>query len=76
MTWCVTGERMSGTQPDAVPLHITPEAAADGPIGLVRDGNEIVVYARRGVLDPLVDERELGRRANGSAQAGRPIPRL
>ncbi len=60
---CVTDGRMSGTQPGAVALHVTPEAAAGGPIGLVRDGDEIVLDARQGVLDLLVDERELAARA-------------
>jgi len=60
---CVTDGRMSGTQFGAVALHVTPEAGIGGPIGLVRDGDEIVLDARRGVLDLLVDEREIARRA-------------
>ena len=61
---CVTDGRMSGTEFGAVALHVTPEAAAGGPIGLVRDGDEILLDARRGVLDLLVDEPELARRAD------------
>ncbi len=63
---CVTDGRMSGTQFGAVALHVTPEAAIGGPIHLVRDGDEIVLDARRGVLDLLVDEHELARRAHES----------
>ena len=70
---CVTDGRMSGTQPGAVALHVTPEAAIGGPIALVRDGDEIVLDARRGVLDLLVDERELARRAS-EQHPPRPAP--
>ena len=40
-----------------------PEAAIGGPIGLVRDGDEIVLDATTGRLDLLVEDRELARRA-------------
>jgi Dehydratase family len=39
-------------------LHVTPEAAVGGPIGLVRDGDEIVLDAITGTLDLLVDDQE------------------
>jgi len=71
---CVTDGRMSGTQHGAVALHVTPEAAAGGPIGLVQDGDEILLDARQGVLDLLVDEPELARRAAGYHPAP-PAPR-
>jgi dihydroxy-acid dehydratase len=61
---CVTDGRMSGTQHGATALHCSPEAAVGGPIGLVRDGDEIVLDAERGVLDLLVDDEELARRAS------------
>ncbi len=60
---CVTDGRMSGTEGGATALHVTPEAAVGGPIGLVRDGDEIVLDATTGRLDLLVEERELARRA-------------
>ena len=44
-------------------MHVTPEAAVGGPIGLVRDGDEIVLDATNGQLDLLVEDRELARRA-------------
>jgi len=59
----VTDGRMSGTEFGAVALHVTPEAAIGGPIGLVEDGDEIVLDARRGVLDLVVDQPTLARRA-------------
>jgi dihydroxy-acid dehydratase len=60
---CVTDGRMSGTQFGAVALHVAPEAAVGGPIGLVRDGDEILLDAGRGRLDLLVEGRELAGRA-------------
>jgi dihydroxy-acid dehydratase len=60
---CVTDGRMSGTEGGATALHVTPEAAVGGPIGLIRDGDEIVLDATTGILDLLVDDQELARRA-------------
>ena len=55
--------RMSGTAFGTIVLHITPEAATGGPLGLVRTGDRIRldVPARR--LELLVEEDELRRRA-------------
>ena len=54
--------RMSGTAYGTVVLHVAPEAAAGGPLALVRDGDEILldVPARR--IELLVDPEELARR--------------
>jgi dihydroxy-acid dehydratase len=54
--------RMSGTAYGTVVLHVAPEAAADGPLGLVRTGDviELDVAARR--LDVAVDPETLQRR--------------
>jgi dihydroxy-acid dehydratase len=54
--------RMSGTAYGTVVLHVSPEAAAGGPLGLVRTGDVIVldVPARR--VDVEVPEAELDRR--------------
>jgi dihydroxy-acid dehydratase len=65
---CVTDGRMSGTEGGPTALHVTPEAAVGGPIGLVRDGDEIVLDAIAGRLDLLVDEQELARRAAEAPQ--------
>jgi dihydroxy-acid dehydratase len=54
--------RMSGTAYGTVVLHVAPEAAAGGPLGLIRTGDviELDVPARR--LDVDVDTGELRRR--------------
>jgi dihydroxy-acid dehydratase len=58
----ISDARMSGTAFGTIVLHVTPEAALGGPLGLVRSGDRIrlSVSARR--LDLLVDEAELARR--------------
>jgi dihydroxy-acid dehydratase len=50
--------RMSGTAYGTVVLHVTPEAAAGGPLALVRTGDwiELDVSARRLDLDVPADE--------------------
>jgi dihydroxy-acid dehydratase len=54
--------RMSGTAYGTVVLHIAPEAAAGGPLGLVHDGDiiELDVAARR--LELLVSDDVLAQR--------------
>lgn len=58
----VSDGRMSGTSFGTVVLHVAPEAAVGGPLGLVEDGDPVRldVPARR--LDLLVPEAELDRR--------------
>ena len=49
--------RMSGTAFGTIVLHITPEAAAGGPLGLVESGDRIRLSVKERSLDLLVDER-------------------
>jgi phosphogluconate dehydratase len=55
----VTDGRMSGAS-GKVPaaIHLTPEAAAGGPIARIRDGDPLRLDAERGTLDVLVDAAE------------------
>lgn len=59
----VTDGRMSGAS-GKVPaaIHVTPEAASGGPIGLIRDGDLISVNGREGKLLLHVDDQELEER--------------
>jgi dihydroxy-acid dehydratase len=59
----VSDARMSGTAFGTIVLHVTPDSASGGPLGLVRNGDRIrlSVTARR--IELLVDEAELKRRA-------------
>ena len=54
--------RMSGTAFGTIVLHITPEAAAGGPLGLVESGDRIRLSVRDRSLDLLVPAEELERR--------------
>lgn len=58
----ISDSRMSGTSFGTVVLHVAPEAAAGGPLALVRDGDwiRLDVAARR--LELEVDPAELERR--------------
>jgi dihydroxyacid dehydratase/phosphogluconate dehydratase len=63
----VTDARMSGTSFGTVFLHVAPEAAAGGALGLVRDGDMIRVDADAGEIELEVDDKELeARRASTS----------
>jgi dihydroxy-acid dehydratase len=53
---------MSGTAFGTIVLHISPEAAEGGPLGLVRDGDMISLDVAHGVISLVVDEAELARR--------------
>jgi dihydroxy-acid dehydratase len=54
--------RMSGTAYGTVVLHVAPEAAAGGPLALVRDGDEITLDVPGRRLQLEVPEAELSRR--------------
>jgi dihydroxy-acid dehydratase len=74
----ISDARMSGTAFGTVILHVTPEAAAGGPLALVETGDRIRVSVAERRLDLLVDEAELEarRRRWASSAAARPaIPR-
>jgi dihydroxy-acid dehydratase len=54
--------RMSGTAFGTIVLHITPEAAAGGPLGLVESGDRIRLSVKDRSLDLLVAPDALARR--------------
>ena len=58
----VTDGRFSGGTTGLCVGHISPEAVDGGPIGLVREGDRIVIDIPARTLDLLVDEAELARR--------------
>jgi len=59
----VSDARMSGTAFGTIVLHVTPDSAYGGPLGLVRDGDRIKLSVKDRRIDLLVDEAELKRRA-------------
>jgi len=67
-TALITDGRMSGAS-GKVPaaIHVTPEAAAGGPLAYVQDGDIIHLDARTGLLEALVDEAVLRARTPAAA---------
>jgi dihydroxy-acid dehydratase len=66
--------RMSGTAFGTIVLHITPESAVGGPLGLVRNGDQITLDVDGRSINLLVDEAEINRHraAQGSNEATSP----
>jgi dihydroxy-acid dehydratase len=54
--------RMSGTAFGSIVLHICPEAAAGGPLALVRTGDQIRLDVDARSLDLLVSDEEMDKR--------------
>ena len=72
----ISDARMSGTAYGTIVLHVAPDAAAGGPLGLVRDGDRIRLSVRDRCLDLLVDEAVLNQRRKESAdESSAPRPR-
>ncbi|MFA9460387.1 dihydroxy-acid dehydratase [Thiohalorhabdus methylotrophus] len=58
----ITDGRFSGGTYGMVVGHVAPEAAAGGPIGLLREGDEITIDADRRLLEARLSEEEIERR--------------
>jgi dihydroxy-acid dehydratase len=58
----ITDGRFSGATKGAAIGHVSPEAAAGGPLALVREGDRIAIDIPRRVITLLVDDGELARR--------------
>lgn len=54
--------RMSGTHYGTCILHVAPEAAVGGPLGLLKTGDLVELDVEAGRLDMRVEEKELERR--------------
>jgi dihydroxy-acid dehydratase len=64
--------RMSGTAFGTIVLHISPEAAAGGPLGLIETGDRVRLSVKERRLDLLVEDAELARRRAAWAPPARP----
>ncbi len=58
----ISDARMSGTAFGTVVLHVTPDAASGGLLGLVRNGDRIKLSVKDRRIDLLVDAAELKKR--------------
>jgi L-arabonate dehydrase len=71
----ISDARMSGTAYGTVVLHVAPEAAAGGPLAVVRDGDWIELDCEQGRLHLDISDAALAERLaarEGSAQTGMP----
>ncbi|HEX6720045.1 MAG TPA: IlvD/Edd family dehydratase [Burkholderiaceae bacterium] len=69
----ISDARMSGTAYGTVVLHTAPEAAAGGPLALVKNGDIVELDVPRRLLHLHVSDEELAKR---KAQWKPPTPRL
>ena len=67
----VTDARMSGTSFGTVFLHVAPESAVGGPLGLVETGDVVSVDAEAGTIALEISDDEWARRA---ARPAPPLP--
>lgn len=58
----LTDARMSGTHYGSCILHVSPESAVGGPLGLIQTGDTIELNVEAGSLNVLLSEAELARR--------------
>lgn len=58
----ISDARMSGTASGTIVLHVTPESAQGGALGLVRDGDEIELNVMTRTITLHVSEKELAQR--------------
>jgi dihydroxy-acid dehydratase len=68
----ISDARMSGTAFGTIVLHVTPEAAAGGPLAQVRTGDRIRLSVKERKLDLLVDPAELSRRGASARPVASP----
>jgi dihydroxy-acid dehydratase len=71
----VSDARMSGTAFGTIVLHVTPDSASGGPLGLVRNGDRIRLSVKQRRIDLAVDESELKRRAGERPKVEQPPAR-
>jgi len=58
----ISDARMSGTAYGTVVLHVAPEAAAGGPLAIVRDGDWIALDSHAGKLDLEISDEQIAQR--------------
>ncbi|NDV63327.1 dihydroxy-acid dehydratase [Puniceicoccales bacterium CK1056] len=71
----ITDGRFSGGSHGFVIGHITPEAAVGGPIGIIKDGDEITIDANSNEINVILPEGELEKRLEAYKAPGCPEKR-
>ncbi len=67
---CIGDGRQSGTSASPSILNASPEAAAGGPLALLRTGDRVRVDLARGTVNVLIDDAELAERRRQLEEAG------
>jgi dihydroxy-acid dehydratase len=70
----LTDGRFSGATRGLMAGHVAPESVKGGPIGLIRDGDEITLDVETRRLDVALSDEELARRADAYVPPERPFP--
>jgi dihydroxy-acid dehydratase len=68
----ISDARMSGTAFGTIILHVAPESAIGGPLGLVRNGDEIRLSVKDRSIDVMVSEQDLEKRRSEMQPTRRP----
>ena len=71
----ISDARMSGTAFGTVVLHVAPDGASGGPLGLIRTGDQIELSVARRSLELLVPQDEMDRRRAALTPAAPPARR-
>lgn len=61
----ISDARMSGTAYGTIVLHVSPDAASGGPIGLLRTGDRVRLSVKDRSIEVLVSDAELEARREG-----------
>jgi dihydroxy-acid dehydratase len=68
----ISDARMSGTAFGTIILHVSPESAIGGPLGLIRTGDEIRLSVKERRVDVLVSDQDLENRRREIQPGQRP----
>lgn len=71
----ISDARMSGTAFGTIVLHVTPEAAENGPLAALRTGDQIALDVDARKLDVLIDDADLAARLASLQDAPPPHPK-
>jgi dihydroxy-acid dehydratase len=70
----ITDGRFSGATRGLMAGHVAPESIRGGPIGLVRDGDQITLDVQARRLDVALSDEQLAARAKDYKPPERPFP--
>ena len=69
----ITDGRFSGATRGAAIGHVCPEAAAGGPIGIIRDGDIIDIDIEKGEINLRLSDKEIAERLKNFKPLEKPV---